>query len=814
MGRGSTTAEIMVVGRMPNSKDYQKTLESDLRDAGLDTTKIYYTSADKCRNFDVNVGKTMLKTCAAAYLMREIEIVKPKWILVMGNEALQAVTGNSGIMKHRGRVIEKYGAKVVPTISPMAVARNPGQRQNYISDLNYFASQYYEKGSKIPLPKIMLVNTKPKLRQLKQILEQSELLSFDVETFSTPPGSEFAPDAQIISLSGTCILKSGEMKVWALPLSHPQSVFRSSWGDVLRYLSSALASVPKLIAHNGKYDCRWLRQFGVPIGVTFDTMLACHIVNENISKGLKQQTQIRFGVAPWAIDTKDLRKEPILKVLKYNALDTYYTYHLYLDTKKDLVAQPRLARVFKLLLMPANNILIDVERRGVWMDREKLASNYQIALKMRADIEEKLTTYLPFLEEMGSMGVDPYMESGWPTDSRNRPRDINWNPSIFLRWFVFDWLGLPILKRGKGKENGDLGDPSVAEDVMLELKMNPGHEAVDLLLERSKWQKYCSAFLSAYEELLDENDRIHTTFKLYGTVTGRLSSGKAEQDKITARAPVRGVNLQQVPRDPFIRGLFGAQPGYTLVEADFSQVELRIVAFLSRDKTMIHLYQTDQDIHRATASSVLGVPMSQVSKEDRKKAKAVNFGFAYGMGAAKFVHTAFTKYEVVFSLDEAQGVRKAFFDQFAGLLPWHARQRRLVAENRRVQSPIGRVRHLPDIDSADRMVRGEAERQAINSPVQAFASDLCLLAMILLNDRLAHLDSRFISTVHDALLFEIKDDHVAAALPIIKETMENLPIMQKFGVEVDIPIKVDIKVGRNWGFAQELSLEEIYSYGR
>jgi uracil-DNA glycosylase family 4 len=804
MGRGRLKSRIMVVGRMPNSKEYQRTLEADLQEAGLDTTDMYFTSAVKCRNFDLSVGTKMVKTCSTEYLTQEIAAVKPEWILVMGNEALLAVTGHSGIMKYRGRVIEKYGAKVVPTISPMAVSRNPGQRQSYVADLNYFASQVHEKGAKIPPPKVALVDTKAKVKALKRLLDESELLSYDVETFSTPAGSEFAPNAQIVSLAGTSVV-NGQVTVWAIPLAHPQSPFRSSWKSVLRFLGPSLERTPKLIAHNGKYDCRWLRHFGVNIQVTYDTMLAAHLLNENLPKRLEFQIQNRFGVTSWKIDTKDLRRTPIRDVLVYNALDTYYTYHLYLDTKDQLKAQPRLARIFKLLLTPANNVLIDVERRGVWMDREKLQSNYKIAQDMRADIEDKLATFLPEHTE----------EAGWPTGGkRGKPRDINWNPSIFLRWFLFDWIGLPVIDRGKPKEDGSPGDPSVREDVMLELRMNHPHPVVDLLMERSKWQKYCSAFLSAYEELLDENDRIHTTFKLYGTVTGRLSSGKAEADKITARAPIRGVNLQQVPRDDFIRGLFGSAPGYTFVEADFSQIELRVVAFLSRDKTMMHLYQTDQDIHAATASWVLGVPMSKVSKEDRKKAKAVNFGFVYGMGARKFVYTAFTKYDLVFSLEEAEGIRKTFFEQFQGLQPWHARQRRLVSDNRRVQSPLGRVRHLPDIDSGDRMVRSEAERQAINSPVQSFASDLTMLSMVLLEDSLAlaGVEGRFISTVHDALLFEIRDDHVGKALPIIKRTMEDLPLKQKFGVEIDVPIKVDIKVGRYWGDARELKTEEVHNY--
>jgi len=260
--------------------------------------------------------------------------------------------------------------------------------------------------------------------------------------------------------------------------------------------------------------------------------------------------------------------------------------------------------------------------------------------------------------------------------------------------------------------------------------------------------------------------------------------------------------------------MFGAAPGYTFIEADFSQVELRVVAFLSRDKTMMRLYQTGQDIHRATASNVLGIPPSQVSKDDRKKAKAVNFGFVYGMGWKKFIATAFEKYELTFTEAEAQQVRKLFFEQFQGLFPWHARQRRLVNQYGRVQSPLGRIRHLPDIFSGDQGVRGEAERQAINSPVQSFASDMTMLSMLEINRKFLKkkLPGYTIGTVHDALLFEVRTEAVGDALPIIKDTMENLPLEHKFGVVLDIPIISDLKVGTHWGDARELEPDEVYNW--
>ena len=800
-GSGPLEADIMVVGKMPNSSAYQASLEADLAESGIDPATVMFTSALKCRNLEVEAGtKTSIKACQP-YLHREIEIVKPKWILALGNEALSITTGHSGIMKYRGRLIDKGTHAVFPTISPASVSRNPGQRPSYMADLKLFLAEMQGKADAIDKPKMLVIDTMPKLKKLKDLLSRAEYLSYDVETFSIPPGSEWAPNAKIVSLSGTMGV-DGRQVVWALPLFHPESVWQKKWKAVLQFIKPELEKVPRQIAQNGKYDDRWLRQFGVRTEQTFDDMLAAHLVDENVSKGLKQQAAMRLGVRPWAIDTKELLTTPIKKVLTYNALDTYYTYHLYAELKSLLAQQPRLARIFKFILMPASQILTDVERRGVWIDRERLQTNHRIALQTRAHLDEQLMEWVPD-------------SSLWPTDSKGRPREVNFNASIFLRWLLFEHLKLPVVNRGKEKDDGSPGDPSVAEEVMQILRLEHPHPVIDLLMERSKWQKYCSAFLSAYEELLDENDRIHTTFKLYGTVTGRLSSGKSDAEKITSRAPIRGVNLQQVPRDPFIRSLFGSAPGYTFVEADFSQVELRVVAFLSRDRTMLHLYNTGQDIHRATAAWVLGVPESSVSKDDRKKAKAVNFGFVYGMGAPKFVKTAFEKYDVVFSLEEAQSIRRQYFELYAGLLPWHARQRRLVSLHRRVQSPLGRIRHLPDIDSADKYVRGEAERQAINSPVQSFASDMTMLAMIEIDRQFKekNIDGNFISTVHDALLFEIADRDAARALPIIKYTMENLgSLKKKFGVELDIPIVADLKVGRTWGEAKELTEEEVYDY--
>jgi DNA polymerase-1 len=807
MGTGPRDAEIMVIGKMPNSGRYQQSLESQLEEVGLDPNRVYFTAALKCKNFEDNASNADVKACRQ-HLEREIEVVRPSHILALGNEGLLASTGHSGITKYRGKPIDKGEYTVIPTVSPAAVLRNPGQRPGYMADLRLFANDYLGLTTGVKVPQFARIDTKAKLKALKKILYMSHTISFDIETTVNPLG-EFDPKAKMISLAGTCFAtvtnedgsETEKIFGFALPLYHPESVWQRSWKWVLKFLKGALESIDKGIAQNGKFDCRWLKHFGVNMKHTFDTMLAIHVLNENIAKGLKPNAMARLGVAPWGRDTKNLLGDPLNEVLEYNFLDTYYTYLIYKQLRDELVEQPRLLRLFMKLMMPASRDLVDIERRGIWLDVQRLTNRKPIAEAKLAEIEASLSEYLP----------DPESDD-WPMDSKGKKKlEINYNASIFARWFLFEWLQLPVLERGKEKPDGSPGDPSMAESILLHLKDR--HPAVQLMLDRVGWQKNLSSFFNAYEVMYDDNHRVHTTFKLAGTVTGRLSSGKADAEKVGGRTDLRGVNLQQVPRDPFIRGMFGAPPGWTFVEADYSQIELRIAAFIAHERHMIQLYQEGADIHMITTMGVTGLPKAGVTKEIRKKVgKPVNFGFLYGMGWKKFIETAFNNYGAVFNESEARAYREAYFKLYPDLQRWHERQRRLVRENGRVQSPLGRVRHLPDIYSPEKGVQAEAERQAINSPVQGFASDMALLSMTLINAefRRQGIAGNCLGLVHDAINFEIRDDDLGRALPIIKDTMEDPePLRQKFGTILTIPIVADLKLGRHWGDSKEVENPEV-----
>lgn len=798
-GNGPNDARVVVVTKFPVGQRSRTELSGYLTEAGLDMSEVMWCSALKCRVWDLDPSKTDMKACRP-YLDAELAFMQPEFVLAIGGEALFAVTGKSGIMKYRGQVFTHDGGwSSMATIAPAMVARNPGYRDSFMADLRYFNAMVegistVDNPHHTPGDRQTTVDTKAALRAMLGALDGSDVVSFDVETVGA---GEYADGAAVVSLSLTTARRDMDSAwVWKIPLFHPQSPWRRQWQRILQVIYRHIRRVKRRVAHNAKYDTRWLRQFGMPeLTPTFDTIVAASLLNENRVKGLKPLAQQLLGADPWAIDTKDLLATPIEKVLEYNGLDTWHTLRLYFLFREELINNARLGKFFVNVSVPLVQELVDVERKGVYVDKRVLANNHGQAKQRLADVRESLMAWVPPRDE-------------WPANVKQ----VNFNASNFARWWLFDHLGLPIMARGKTKDDGSPGMPSMAEAIMMELAEL--HEVGVLMLEHALWFKRCTGFFEPYAALLDVNSRLHTVFKPWGTVTGRLSSGKEDEEKITTRGQQRGVNLQQVPRDILLRGVFGAPPGSSFVEADYSQIELRIAAHLAQERNMLHLYATGQDIHMAMAMRMTGKPASQITKEERKRAKAVNFGFLYGMGWHKFIHTAWSNYQIRVTEEESRQFRASFFEQFPALPRWHAKQRRLALEHKQVETPMGRIRHLPDIDSPNDDVRAEAQRQAINSPVQAFASDMASWSMVRVSRQFRQMGLRShpVGLVHDSINFEIPNDELRVALPVIKNTMETLPLEQVFCVVLDVPIVADIKVGTHWGGARELSIEEIYDW--
>lgn len=805
-GRGSSNAEVMVVTKNPistESRSYREFVDY-FKDVGLDAETFIWCSALKCRTWDISPSKTDQKACAK-YLRNELSFINPRWVITFGAEAWFAASGHADVTKNRGKLFdvpdttENNTGQIFPTISPAAVSRSPGLRGGLVADLHYFANlvRGNDPSTNTNDGRRTVVTTKNALRSMLTDFSDALVVAYDIETTSA---AEYEPNAKVVSIAMT-ISKTDDMSTawtYEVPLYHPESPFRRQWNLALTHVVKAIEKIPKRVAHNAKFDTKWCRRFTSQqdFTPTFDTIIAAALLDENRPKGLKPLAQMLLGAEPWGIDTKDLLTTPLDEVLIYNGLDTWHTLGLYFVFRQQLLEQPRLARLFQHLMMPLVQELVAVEQRGVYVDQNTLMTNWNLVKSTLDDLEDQIRSHIP--------ETNPFIKHSKRTGELTSD-GINFNPSLFLRWFLFEHLRLPIIARGKPKDDGSPGLPSIAEAVMMVLAEQ--HPVAKLLLDRVEWNKFNTSFFGPWSEQIDDNSRIHSTFKPWGTVTGRLSSGKEDSEKITSKKQIRGVNLQQVPRNKLARNVFGAPPGYVFVQADYSQVELRIAAFLANEQTMLSLYNTGQDIHMAMAMRMTGKPASAVTKEERKRAKAVNFGFLYGMGWRKFIATAWSNYGLRITQEESEAFRTAFFREFPGLLPWHSHQRKMASTYGRVETPMGRVRHLPDIYSPDQGVKAEAERQAINSPVQAMASDMAQLALIHTSRKFRKrgIKAYALGSIHDAVLFEIAEEDTPRALPIIKHTMENLPLERLFNVHLTVPIVADLSVGTAWGSAAELS---------
>jgi DNA polymerase-1 len=771
MGDGPVPSKIMLVGEAPGAREDDierpfsgaagQYLDRVLKKAGLSRNELFITNSVRCRPPDNRTPTPgEIKACGP-YLRSEMESVAPDFVLLLGNAALKAVLNESGIMSKRGTSVVANGRTIFRTIHPAAVLRNPALENVFLSDLLRFSRMVHGE-TKTPVTVSKLIRTSASLAQFLKLVAQLDPLTpiaFDVETRSTDPEEEegglhpWSPQG-VVDTVAFC-WTPGESYVIAL--EHPEARWDIPVERVYQALDVAFEG-RRMVGHNVKFDVSWMQVKGTRLYAHADTKYMAHLIDENSPQGLKHLARAYLGAGDYEAGISFTGVIPLRKEAIYNGKDADYTLRLYFIFRELLKAQPRVARLFVQLAMPATRAFTQIEANGFPVDMDRLESRHQEILNTIKDITEKLMSHVP-------------------AERPARALKANFRSPIFLGWLLFEHLKLPVMEIGKAS-----GRPSTREAVLLQLRRR--HQVPDLLMELRKWQKYESTYTRNWLSRVARagKPRLFTSYNLSGTDTGRLSS-----------------NMQQVPRDLFIRSIIGSGPGWKFIEADFSQVELRIAAMLSRDASLTKAFVSGGDPHRETAAKILGKSPDQVTKDERKMAKAVNFGFLYGMGWRKFMVYAEEKYDVKVTEAEAQAYRRAFFAQYSGLPSWHDRQRRLARAQRQVSSPIGRVRHLPAMDSTDEMAVAEAERQAINSPVQGFASDMTVLAMTILQDKLDPHRAKIIGNVHDSIMAEATDDYAGEAAKIIKEVMEHLPLQKMFGYKPTVPIEAEVTIGQHWG---------------
>lgn len=500
----------------------------------------------------------------------------------------------------------------------------------------------------------------------------------------------------------------------------------------------------KCIWQNGKFDTLFIEHHeGVKLPISEDVMLMGTAYDLVAEHGLKKMAQNYLGVPDWDIKKKEKTSRDRKTVVPYLKFDLKYTWELFQFFSHNMTPQQK--RLYTKLLRPAYRTYRDIERNGLYLDLDALKA----VKKKYAQEEARLLSAL------------------------KAKHDINWNSSAQVAKVLFEIEGLPVIsKTGKGA-------PSTAADVLGKLARQ-GHEIPKMLLQYKEAATRNKMFLNRWEGDCYES-RIHPNFNLTNVVSGRTSCNNP--------------NLQQVPRTKDIRGLFSGAPGMILFEADYSQLELRIAAHYANDRTMLRIYNENGDIHTETAR--LFTNGREPTKEERNKAKAVNFGFLYGMQAKKFVEYALNSYGQVFTVQEATRIRELFFAKYSRLLPWHKEQEYLCEMQGGISNLFGRFRRLPDIHSSNKWERAGAARRAINTPVQGSGSDLLISAVTAINKELKGI-AWVGATVHDSIIGECRVEDRELVDATIRRIMAHPPVLDEFGVTLKVPLDVDIGWGP-WG---------------
>ena len=525
-------------------------------------------------------------------------------------------------------------------------------------------------------------------------------------------------------------------------------IYDASNEDDLRKFRNVVKHIRKekarTVFQNGKFDTLFMEHhLGLRIPIDEDVMLMGTAYDLVAEHGLKKMAQAYLGVPDWDIKKKDKLGGERETIVPYLSCDVRYTWELYQYFYQNM--SERSMKIYRELLRPAYRAYRDIERNGLYLDLDSLD-----VVRKKYNKEEKR-----LLKELKSH------------------YDINWNSSAQVAHAFFDLEGMPVIyKTGKGA-------PSTAADVLKELAMK-GYELPDLLMKYKDAATRNKMFLNRWKDDCYES-RIHPNFNLTNVVSGRTSCNNP--------------NLQQVPRTKDIRGLFSGAPGMILFEADYSQLELRIAAHYAKDKTMLNIYLHDGDIHTETAK--LFTNGREPTKEERGKAKAVNFGFLYGMQAKKFVKYALDSYGQVFTLAEAKHIRDLYFAKYARLLPWHKEQEDLCEMQGGVSNMFGRFRRLPLIYSPNKWERASAARRAINTPVQGSGSDLLISAVTQINKELKGI-AWIGATVHDSIIGECRVEDKDYVDETIRRIMKHPKVLDDFGVELRVPLDVDIGWGP-WG---------------
>lgn len=562
----------------------------------------------------------------------------------------------------------------------------------------------------------------------------------------------------------------------------------------------------KLVTHNGKFDLLFLYvKTGISLNLWLDTLVLAHVCGEE-ELGLKPLTEKYFHVK-YDIEKEAKVGEITEKFKVYGLDDVLYPMKL-LKIFQKKIARYDLLKVFK-HEMRAYRAYYEVEKGGIPISPRR----HEILEKLGAELRpytEKLLTYgdinwnsnvqvasilfapkdEPVYDEQGERLPNTYavvdsngkiiaeFDERKEANAHKKEHNIDGKVKMVKHYnpIVIGYgQGLEVVERTKA------GAPSVGVDT---LSNYVGNDCVDTLLEYKRISKLIT-FIESWEDL-QVDGKIYPSFN----ITAR-----------TGRTTCNSPNIQQCPQNSYVRNLIEARPGWKIIESDLSQAELRVASWFAKDENMQHAYQSGSDLHSKTTELLFG-DTSKLGHDEQKRlrtnSKATNFGFLYGMVAKSFIQYA-KGYGLDISLEESEKIRAGFFNAYPRLLVWHEECKEFARQHGYIESPIGRKRWFDNINGYDFKKRSADERASINTPVQGFASDICIsaLADIVFNKELDHTRFNVLGSVHDAILIEVREDYADELAEYVKKTMEHPSIIE--GLDIPIPIVADVEISQCWG---------------
>ncbi|MFV5426084.1 DNA polymerase I [Acinetobacter towneri] len=579
---------------------------------------------------------------------------------------------------------------------------------------------------------------------LLQRLQTAQRFAFDTETTSL--------DYRVAEIVGFSIAFDAK-DAYYVPLAHdyegaPQQLNRD---QVLAQIKPILENnaVDK-IGHHLKYDAHVLENHGIHLqGWYFDTMLASYVLNSVATRhGMDDVARLYLShlttsyeqIAGKGVKQKTFNQIEIETAAHYAAEDAHVTYRLYEVLSAKLQKHPELVNILHNIEMPVARVLTSMEENGIQLD-------------------------LKFLDQLG---VD---FSQTMQDLENQIVELageNFNVSSpkQVGEILFDKLGL------KGGKKTATGQYSTSESVLEKIE----HPISSLILDYRGLSKLKSTYTDGLlKQANNDTHRVHTSYHQALTATGRLSSTDPNLQNIPIRT--------EIGRQ--IRKAFVAPEGRVLLAADYSQIELRLMAHFSQDDALLDAFNHGQDVHRRTAAEVLGIALEDVTSDQRRQAKAVNFGLLYGMSEFGLIR------QLGFTREESQNYIKQYFQRYPGIYEYMQRTRQVALEQGFVETILGRRLYTPDIAARNMMVRKAAERAAINAPLQGSAADIIKMAMIEVDKMLPQAQAKMLLQVHDELVFEVDADATDELAPKLAEVMQSV-------VEISVPLVVEVGKGNNW----------------